>query len=121
MRIHRYIISCGLVAFELCAANTAWNVTSGDLLWVTNANWTSNAPTIADTASFPNAFVSTITVTGSQSALGLAFTSSTPYILNGSGTIQTSTGGITVVGSAPQINHTKLNNCSFCRNCKCSY
>ncbi len=84
MRIKRYIISCGLLAIQLCADPT-WNANAGGD-WGNPSNWTGGVPNSSSaTATFPQFAAQTITISGTSYNVGtLTFTSSNLYTFSGS-------------------------------------
>ncbi|QOV88280.1 beta strand repeat-containing protein [Humisphaera borealis] len=66
---------------------TTWNNGNSNFSWNDAANWSAGLPTSTALASFSNAGAGTITLDASQSALGLSFSNTTPYVFNsGTGT-----------------------------------
>ncbi len=106
MKFSTYIIWCGLLALELCADTNTWQSPTQSGLWTTTTNWSLNTlPTSVTTAIFPDLSASspyTITVTGSQFANILQFTSNNQYTIQGSGSISLYQ-EVDILGNSPQI------------------
>ncbi len=86
MKIRTYVISCSLLALELCA-DTTWTNGSLDFTWATSTNWnpavTPNSS--STTANFTGTAAGTITVAGGSYSVGtLSFTGGN-YTFSGAG------------------------------------
>ena len=106
MKIRTYVISCSLLALELCA-DTTWTNGSLDFTWATSTNWSAGVPNLSSTtANFTGTAPGTITVAGGPySVATLNFTGGN-YIISGSGsggTLNLYT-SITTAGTAGNTN-----------------
>lgn len=105
MKFSTYIISCGLLALELCADTNTWQSATSPGDWTNTGNWSSQTlPTSSTTAIFPdNSGSYTVTVdTAAQTAGTLQFTANTNIVtISGQGLNLYS--GINVLGPAAPL------------------
>lgn len=121
MKVSAYIISCGLLALELCADTNTWQSPPPSGNWTITTNWSlGSVPTSATTAIFPDMSGDyTVNVnTAPQNANILQFTADNSTVTISGNALNLYT-GITVSGaSAPRIssNIAMMSNSSFAVN-----
>ncbi len=107
MRIKSYIISCGLLAIQLCAVDPTWQVGGTNTNWGTNNNWSTGTPpdSVSITADFNDLGAQSVTFTGTAYSIGtLSFNTTTLYTFTGAGGLNILT-AITSTGTQdPTIN-----------------
>ncbi|MBM3193636.1 MAG: hypothetical protein FJZ59_05340, partial [Chlamydiae bacterium] len=104
MKFSTYIISCGLLALELCADTNTWQSATSPGDWTNTVNWLSQTlPTSSTTAIFPDISGDyTVNVdTAAQTAGTLQFSGSSTKTISGNALNLYS--GITVLGPAAPL------------------